>query len=59
MADKEDFTFMKSGFNNLDRKDDTLENVTAIVWMRNSTTLDSTFPFLAASPTKQRSRILC
>jgi len=31
MADKEDFTFMKSGFNNLDRKDDTVENVAAIV----------------------------
>jgi len=28
---KEDFTFMKSGFNNLVEKDETVENVTAII----------------------------
>lgn len=31
MSDEEDFTFMKSGFNNIVQKDETLENTAAVV----------------------------
>ena len=38
MAEQQDFTFMKSGFNNLTKKDETLENTAAIVmaFMQNA-----------------------
>ena len=38
MADQQDFTFMKSGFNNLVEKDETLENTAAVVmaFMQNA-----------------------
>ena len=40
MAEQSDFTFMKSGFNNIVEKDETVENVTALTmyYMENAIT---------------------